>query len=84
MIDPLWTGRGIKTKSAVKSLHVTNVIILEFPTYKTGYIVQLYYLQKIIKKKMKSKWILKKIQLQLLRDRATNQPFNAIYLTLFL
>lgn len=33
---------------------------------------------------MKSKWIFLKIQLQLLSDRATNQPFNAIYLTLFL
>lgn len=33
---------------------------------------------------MKSKWIFKKIQLQLLSDQATNQPFNAIYLTLFL
>lgn len=62
---------------------MSNVILLEFPTYKTGYIVQLYYLQKIIKK-MKSKWIFKKIQLQLLSDQATNQPFNAIYLTLFL
>lgn len=73
MIDPLWTGRGIKTKSAVKSLHATDVTSYIPPPYKTGYMVQFYYLQKIIKKEIKMDFFLK-IQLQHLSDRATINP----------
>lgn len=68
---------GYKNKICSEKSTCHRCNILYSPTYKTGYIVQFYYLQKIIKKEIKMDK--KKIQLELLHDWAiikTLMPFH--------
>lgn len=69
---------GYKNKSCSEKSTCHRCNILYFPTYKTGYIVQIYYLQKIIKKEIKMDFLKKKkkIQSQLLSDRTTIKPWK--------
>lgn len=73
---------GYKNKICSEKSTCHGCNILYSPTYKTGYIVQFYYLQKIIKKEIKMDFFKNPVAAH--KWLSYHQAFKAISLTFFL